>query len=105
MAPVTTKLDSSNKLVSNGGVPQPVLYLAVGLPAAVYIGVLSARTANLILLVIVSLVALLVYYQESVLYIPVIQGWKTPADNPSGYQSPKQQGLDYEGKAPLHELI
>ena len=98
MAPIATKLDSSNKLISNGGVPLPVLYLAVGLPAAVYLGVLSARTASFILLLIASLVALLVYYQESVLYIPVIQGWKTPADNPSGYQSPQQQGLAYEGK-------
>lgn len=38
----------------------------------------------------------LVINQESVLYIPVIQGIKTPSQNPAGLKDPSQQGLEYE---------
>lgn len=43
-----------------------------------------------------SFVAYLITNQESVLYIPVIQGIKTPEDNPASLRTPHAQGLDYE---------
>ena len=38
----------------------------------------------------------IVTFQESILYIPVINNWRTPADNPSGYHHPGQRSLEYE---------
>lgn len=74
----------------------PLLYGVLSLGAALQVGLISSRTLLGIISFVVVAVGLLVYYQESVLYIPVIQGWKTPADNPSGYQSPSQQRLHFE---------
>jgi len=49
-----------------------------------------------ILAIALFLVALIVIYQENILYIPVIQNLKTPGENPTGYQSPDQHGLEFE---------
>jgi fermentation-respiration switch protein FrsA (DUF1100 family) len=38
----------------------------------------------------------LIVNQESVLYVPVIQGIKTVRDNPSGMRSPTERGMKYE---------
>mmetsp|Transcript_84904 Transcript_84904/g.164664 ORF Transcript_84904/g.164664 Transcript_84904/m.164664 type:complete len:377 (-) Transcript_84904:198-1328(-) len=91
----TTQMDSSNMLLQKS-VPMPLIYAVLALGAAVHVGLLSPRGLTGIISLVVFLVGLLVYYQESVLYIPVIQGWKTPADNPSGYQSPSQHAMAYE---------
>lgn len=48
------------------------------------------------LLFISCFVGYLIAYQESVLYIPVIQGIKTPDDNPPSLKQPHEQGLEYE---------
>jgi fermentation-respiration switch protein FrsA (DUF1100 family) len=45
---------------------------------------------------IVAFTIHLVMNQESVLYIPVIQGIKTVDQNPEGMKSPAQQGLEFE---------
>mmetsp|Transcript_32505 Transcript_32505/g.43982 ORF Transcript_32505/g.43982 Transcript_32505/m.43982 type:complete len:304 (-) Transcript_32505:107-1018(-) len=50
----------------------------------------------MIALIALSVIALIVVNQESILYIPVVQNFKTPGDNPTGYQSPDQLGLSFE---------
>ena len=92
----TKELDSANALLQAPGVPRPWLYFVAALGASMYLGIITPRTMLWILAAVACLVGAIVYYQESILYHPVIQGWKTPADNPSGYQAPSQQRLDYE---------
>jgi hypothetical protein len=89
------KLDNTNVLVSNG-IPLPLIYVVVAVSASVYLGMIGTKTVIWILSVFLILISLIVFFQESILYIPVIQGWKTPSDNPSGYQLPSQQRLKFE---------
>mmetsp|Transcript_21178 Transcript_21178/g.25036 ORF Transcript_21178/g.25036 Transcript_21178/m.25036 type:complete len:340 (+) Transcript_21178:69-1088(+) len=89
------KLDGTNVLVQNS-VPLPLIYIVIAICASLYLNIVSVKTIGGIFGLLVIGIALIVYYQENILYIPVIQGWKTPADNPSGYQSPSQQRLKYE---------
>ncbi len=43
-----------------------------------------------------AILSLLIYHQEHVLYIPVVMGFKTVADNPEGYRSPAEWGVDHK---------
>ena len=88
-----TKLDSSNQLLQ---LPPGLVYGLVFVVGGIYVGVISTRTVGFVLFLLLVAIGMLVYHQEKVLYIPVIQGWKTPGDNPSGFQSPEQQGLRFE---------
>merc|ERR1719350_91207 len=39
----------------------------------------------------------LIFRQESLLYVPCVRaGMQTPEDNPEGYRTPGEHGLDYE---------
>jgi pimeloyl-ACP methyl ester carboxylesterase len=44
----------------------------------------------------VGIGALFIHYQESILYIPVIMGFKTVSDNPEGFRSPAEWGVDFK---------
>merc|ERR1740138_295577 len=59
-------------------------------------GLLSKWLFGLGLSVILVGIGTIVTFQESILYIPVINNWRTPADNPSGYHHPGQRSLEYE---------
>eukprot|EP00658_Telonema_sp_P-2_P078512 TRINITY_DN7366_c0_g1_i2.p1 TRINITY_DN7366_c0_g1~~TRINITY_DN7366_c0_g1_i2.p1 ORF type:complete len:326 (-),score=67.60 TRINITY_DN7366_c0_g1_i2:398-1375(-) len=62
----------------------------------VIIGAVPMYVVFIILSLCMAFVVYLVMNQESVLYIPVIQGFKTPNDNPPGHRSPREHGLEYE---------
>ena len=47
-------------------------------------------------ILIVTVLSLLIYHQEHVLYIPVVMGYKTVADNPEGYRSPAEWGVEHK---------
>jgi pimeloyl-ACP methyl ester carboxylesterase len=63
---------------------------------------LSVATIGLLLTIVIGLVlvfglaSLLIYHQEHVLYIPVIMGYRTVADNPEGFRSPAEWGVEHE---------
>lgn len=73
-----------------------MVYVFVAVLASLYLNIVGFKTVGWVLAFLIVIISLVVIYQEKILYIPVIQGWKTPADNPSGYQSPSQQRLKYE---------
>jgi pimeloyl-ACP methyl ester carboxylesterase len=45
---------------------------------------------------VVGVAALFIHYQETILYIPVIMGYKTVSDNPEGFRSPAEWGVDFK---------
>lgn len=53
------------------------------------------NTVGLIAVLLVALSGLLIYNQESILYIPVVMGYKTVLDNPEGYRSPGEWGAEH----------
>ncbi len=53
-------------------------------------------TVTGIVLVVFGLVSLLIYHQEHVLYIPVVMGYRTVDDNPEGYRSPTEWGVEHD---------
>ena len=57
------------------------------------IGVMT--TLILAFCIILAIVSLLIYHQEHVLYIPVVMGYKTVSDNPEGYRSPAEWGVEH----------
>lgn len=61
-----------------------------------YLGVLPPRLLALVGVVAAGGVGAIVWFQESILYIPVVQGFTTPKDNPQGFNSPAQHGLAFE---------
>eukprot|EP00927_Polykrikos_kofoidii_P050564 TRINITY_DN44458_c0_g1_i1.p1 TRINITY_DN44458_c0_g1~~TRINITY_DN44458_c0_g1_i1.p1 ORF type:complete len:330 (+),score=46.24 TRINITY_DN44458_c0_g1_i1:87-1076(+) len=58
----------------------------------------SAGVAVVLVLGVVALFAAnLIMSQESMLYVPCVRpGMQTPSDNPEGFQSPADRGLEYE---------
>eukprot|EP00618_Florenciella_parvula_P037025 CAMPEP_0119501300 /NCGR_PEP_ID=MMETSP1344-20130328/23180_1 /TAXON_ID=236787 /ORGANISM="Florenciella parvula, Strain CCMP2471" /LENGTH=327 /DNA_ID=CAMNT_0007537457 /DNA_START=1 /DNA_END=984 /DNA_ORIENTATION=+ len=69
---------------------------AVGFAAATYYNVIPRSLVGGIGMIVFGLVGAIVVYQENILYMPVIQGFSTPATNPQGYRSPQDQGMEYE---------
>lgn len=55
-----------------------------------------AIVAALLSAVLLTVSTLLIVYQEKLLYIPVVMGYKTILDNPAGYRSPAEHGHDYK---------
>jgi len=70
--------------------------MLVGFIALFVMGAIPTYVVLSGLLFISCFVGYLIAYQESVLYIPVIQGIKTPDDNPPSLKQPHEQGLEYE---------
>merc|ERR1711865_662523 len=70
--------------------------MLVGFIALFVMGAIPTYVVLSGLLFISCFVGYLIAYQESVLYIPVIQGMKTPDDNPPSMRQPHEQGLEYE---------
>jgi fermentation-respiration switch protein FrsA (DUF1100 family) len=64
--------------------------------AVLYMGYSYPKMFLIICGSIVAFTIHLVMNQESVLYIPVIQGIKTVDQNPEGMKSPTQAGMDFE---------
>jgi hypothetical protein len=56
----------------------------------------SLKTIVMVVGVLVLSCWWIVYNQESMLYMPEIQGLKVPNDNPQGLKSPADQGLFFE---------
>jgi pimeloyl-ACP methyl ester carboxylesterase len=53
-------------------------------------------TVSIGLCLLVALISLLIYHQEHVLYIPVVMGYRTVEDNPEGYRSPAEWGVEHK---------
>lgn len=53
-------------------------------------------TIVLAMVLVVSIVSLLIYHQEHVLYIPVVMGYRTVEDNPEGYRSPSEWDVAHD---------
>lgn len=97
MAQGRNNLESSNGMLNRSlSVPLPFYVLAFMVVGSLYMGLLSKWLFGLGLSVILVGIGTIVTFQESILYIPVINNWRTPADNPSGYHHPGQRSLEYE---------
>ena len=93
----TSSLDSTNKLLKAPSIPAPLLLFVAFLAGGLYTGVLSKWFVGVMLSILLALVSMIVVFQESILYIPVLpSGEKTPAELPSGYQHPGQRNIPYE---------
>ena len=86
-------LKNSNILLN---VKKEVLYAGLAVGGGIYLGIIPRWLVGLVLGVLVLGVGAIVIFQENILYIPVIEGWKTPADNPFGYHHPGQKMMSYE---------
>lgn len=75
-------------------------YAWTGAIALVVANVLLGISFRSILAIIASacalFVGLLVTYQESLMYVPVVSGFTTVDSNPAGYRSPAEYGLSFE---------
>jgi len=75
--------------------PQGWIITCVVLYSLYSSGWLTLRTAVTVGFIFAAFVYNLVANQESMLYIPVIQGIHSPDQNPQGLRNPKEQGLEY----------
>ncbi len=75
-------------------------YVTLGVAVAVCASVIAALgvfwTAMLIGALTIGIAILLIINQESILYIPVVMGYKRVADNPEGYRSPEEYDAAYK---------
>jgi len=58
-------------------------------------GWLTFRVVSSLAFIMIALVLSLIMNQESMLYVPVIQGIKTPSQNPPHLQNPERMGMRY----------
>eukprot|EP00622_Pseudochattonella_farcimen_P004977 FR740504.1.p1 GENE.FR740504.1~~FR740504.1.p1 ORF type:complete len:336 (+),score=74.62 FR740504.1:91-1098(+) len=65
---------------------------------AVYRGIIPRGLVAVVGTLVMGVVGMIVVFQENILYMPVIQGFTTPASNPTGYRSPgeKEYRMDFE---------
>lgn len=69
--------------------------VSVAVALAVYFFGLTL-TISLALLLTMGIAGLFIYNQEHILYIPVIMGFRTVGDNPEGFRSPAEWGVNYK---------
>ena len=67
----------------------------LGVLALLFATIGVANTIGGIAFILFALSVMLIYYQENVLYIPVVMGYKTVEDNPEGYRSPSEWGASH----------
>lgn len=79
------------------GVPSSKFLIgALGIAVGTYYKIIPRSLVGGIGVIFFVVVGAIVVKQESLLYMPVIQGYVTPAHLPQGYRSPQEQGLVYE---------
>ena len=74
-----------------------LLSISVGLILSnVIIGISLRSIITLVATLVVCFVFLIVYFQESMMYIPQVSGFTTVETNPEGYRSPSEYGIEFE---------